>query len=751
MAAADAFVKSVEDGLKLAKRVYFGKDRASPPKQISMADQSSSSSHHIPSAPMVYAVISDPSIVDNPDVPSYQPHVHGRCDPPALIPLQMNTISLQVEVYFDTAFVTVIGSWRLHCVMASKRCNCKVAIPMGQQGSILGVDFDLARKSYSTQLIDVNGQIDTEKSLKEEDGGFLKPHIFTMTLPQVDGGSNFSIKMRWSQKLSYDAGQFTLSIPFDFPEYVSPTGKKTAKREKIQLNVNSGTAAEVICKGTSHSLKEIRRQVGKLGFIYEADVLTWSNINFSVSYIVSSANIFGGLLLQTPSLHDSDQRDIFCLYLSPGNSNNTKVFRKQVVFLVDTSESMKGTPLENVKNALHVALSNLSLEDSFNIIAFNGETYLFSSSLEPATKETVEKAIQWININFIAEGGTNILLPLNQAMEMLSSTGDSIPLIFLITDGSVEDERHICDVMRTRLADRGSMCPRVSTFGIGKFCNHYFLQTLALIGRGYYGAALEIDAIGDQLERLLTTSSNIYLSSITIDGLDHLNDFEAHPFPIPDITSKGPVIVSGRYDGKFPKMLKARGFGPDMSKVTLDLKVDQAKDIPLDKVFLKKQIDLLTSQAWHSQSKQLEEKVAKMSIQFGFLSEYTRMVLFEMEGGRTLQSVDIQEIPIFEAEKLRDGNVTFIKGMGLGFGNLEATKEGFRPGFGDVELAEVAGEVFVKAASNCCSRIGNCCCCYCCVSCCDKMNNQCGILLTQVCTGLAFLGCFSCCSLCCGD
>ncbi|XP_040863141.1 uncharacterized protein [Glycine max] len=44
----------------------------------------------LPSAPMVYAVISDPGIVDNPDIPSYQPHVYGRCDPPALIPLQMN-------------------------------------------------------------------------------------------------------------------------------------------------------------------------------------------------------------------------------------------------------------------------------------------------------------------------------------------------------------------------------------------------------------------------------------------------------------------------------------------------------------------------------------------------------------------------------------------------------------------------------------------------------------------------------------
>lgn len=87
-----------------------------------------------------------------------------------------------------------------------------------------------------------------------------------------------------------------------------------------------------------------------------------------------------------------------------------------MVFVIDTSASMKGKPLEAVKSALSAALSKLNPEDSFSIIAFNGETYLFSSSLVPATKETIENATQWISINFIAEGGTNILLPLNQVL-----------------------------------------------------------------------------------------------------------------------------------------------------------------------------------------------------------------------------------------------------------------------------------------------------------------------------------------------
>ena len=72
---------------------------------------------------------------------------------------------------------------------------------------------------------------------------------------QIDGGTNISIKLRWSQKLSYNEGQFSLTVPFSFPEYVTPAIKKISKKEKIQLNVNSGIATGILCKATSHPLK----------------------------------------------------------------------------------------------------------------------------------------------------------------------------------------------------------------------------------------------------------------------------------------------------------------------------------------------------------------------------------------------------------------------------------------------------------------------------------------------------------------
>jgi hypothetical protein len=61
--------------------------------------------------------------------------------------------------------------------------------------------------------------------------------------------------MKWSQKILFHDGEFGLTVPFCFPSYVNPVGRKISKKEKIFLKLNSGTANEVLCKATSHPLK----------------------------------------------------------------------------------------------------------------------------------------------------------------------------------------------------------------------------------------------------------------------------------------------------------------------------------------------------------------------------------------------------------------------------------------------------------------------------------------------------------------
>ena len=59
---------------------------------------------------------------------------------------------------------------------------------------------------------------------------------------------------------------------------------------------------------------------------------------------------------------------------------------------------------------------------------------------------------------------------------------------------------------------------------------------------------------------------------------------QVQPMNVPDLSSEIPLIISGRYNGNFPDVLKARGIIADMTSYEMDLKVYNAKAIPLEKV-----------------------------------------------------------------------------------------------------------------------------------------------------------------------
>ncbi|XP_065868994.1 uncharacterized protein [Euphorbia lathyris] len=622
---AGEFEACVAGGLDLSKRIYYGKELPPVPEPVM---SKSKQENYLPTAAMVYAVVSEPEAVDNPDVPSYQPYVHGRCQPPALIPLHMYGVGMEVDCCLDYANVSFSGKWRVHCIKTSRKCDCRIAIPMGDQ--------------------------------------------------------------------------------------------------------------------------ELRREVGKLGFLYEAQVPTWSTSDFSFSYSVALNDLFGGVLLQSPILRDFDDRQMFCFYLFPGTNQIKKAFRKDVIFIIDISGSMKEGPLDNAKTALISSLSKLNSEDSFNIIAFNEESYLFSSLMEAATKEAISRATQWLNDNLTASGGTNILVPLKQAMKLLAETTDSIPLILLVTDGAVEDERDICNFVKDCLKSAGPISPRICTLGIGTYCNHYFLQMLAQIGRGYFDTAYDEDSIDSRMQRLFTTASSVVLANITVDSLEQVDSLELLPFRIPDLSCGSPLVVSGRYNGNFPDSIQVNGILPDMTNFTIELKTRKAKDVQLDKILARRQIDLLTSKAWMSGSKDLEQQVAKMSIQSGVPSEYTHMVLHlthneEKAAAETILMQEVlNKINLLKQLESESPKMIMLGSLGVGFGNLSATAANVPPGTGEFKSPE-ATELLVKAASSCCSKMIDRLCCMCFIQTCSHMNNQCSIVLTQLCAALACFECVNCC------
>lgn len=98
---------------------------------------------------------------------------------------------------------------------------------------------------------------------------------------------------------------------------------------------------------------------------------------------VSSNNIVGGVLLQSPSLHDFDQREMLCFYLFPGRNFSEKVcslsFQNQLFILFYNISFIKSPPNGNTSFLclqMDLPIYSISFNMQSMIILLSGCTFI---------------------------------------------------------------------------------------------------------------------------------------------------------------------------------------------------------------------------------------------------------------------------------------------------------------------------------------------------------------------------------------
>lgn len=94
----------------------------------------------LPKCPTIYAVALGLAQVGNPHHEDGKQGVEVGAEQlhfPALLPLPIDAIALDVECHISTAFVTVEGTWSVNCIRKGQRCDCLLALPMYYQVCLL--------------------------------------------------------------------------------------------------------------------------------------------------------------------------------------------------------------------------------------------------------------------------------------------------------------------------------------------------------------------------------------------------------------------------------------------------------------------------------------------------------------------------------------------------------------------------------------------------------------------------------------
>jgi Ca-activated chloride channel family protein len=476
-----------------------------------------------------------------------------------------------------------------------------------------------------------------------------RPNIFTQSVANILPGEQIKITISYVETLKYADGSYEFRFPMVVgPRYVPgsttgaqvnkdgngfapntdlvpdgsritpqpvPEGMRVGHDISFDLTLDAGVAIDGLASKT-HDV-DVERPDDHRARVRLKDLATIPNKDFVLRYDVAGQKIADALLT-----HSTDKGGFFTFILQPPERVTVEdVTPKELVFVLDTSGSMSGFPIEKAKETMKLALDNLYPYDTFNLITFAGDEHILFPEPVPATKENLAKAQAFLESR-TGGGGTEMMKAIKASMDPSDAQGH-VRIVCFMTDGYVGNDMEIIgEVQKHPNA-------RVFAFGIGGSVNHFLLDNMAKYGRG----EVEYVALNDDgsaaARRFHERVRNPLLTDISVDW-NGLPVSDVYPKTIPDLFGAKPVILTGRYmgSGKGTIRLKGKMSGRDfVREIPVDFSSPQTQHDVLATLWARTRIDDLMSQDFHgAQQGNMKEEVKQSIIQLGL--EYRLMTQF---------------------------------------------------------------------------------------------------------------------------
>lgn len=558
-------------------------------------------------------------------------------------------LDVKVECYVSTAIISMEGEWTNR---TNDTLDCVFALPT--PGTVMNVTLKIGADRVLTTAIvsreDATSLLKEKGTGKRDDDAGMQitpddqnpyeqyvPELFRLPFNGVAPGDQINLTCEYLEPLSYYKKGYIVQLPLYFPAGTISEEQKWEQVVSVEVKINALTQnSQIDC--WTHDFEEITAVDGTVVVTTGAckpmeqmadfqpvekvsDLgLEFTGRDLELSYSVKSESIQAHCIRQQDP--DDEKKGSMCVFITPPAQLNT-TFGRAFFFLVDRSGSMVGEPFREATRALNRSLDRLRPSDKFCVCAFDHrQVYYQDGELVDANAEMLTNCKTWIATYVPERGGTTMDIPITYALEKLEKS-DLMPFIVLITDGAVHNEKEICE----RIEQNKKMRTRFLCLGIGSYCNWFFLKMLSKLGRGFADIVVYRERIYHKMDHLLRMANTPVLTDIEI-GLK--GEIEIYPFPVPDLFIGRPVVVACRYEsGACPQRIVVRGFNPHGDQESITSKVIPRDDLPVDKIFIKQQIDIMTADAWLNNSPKLEQKVAAVSVEANMPSNYTTTLLIE--------------------------------------------------------------------------------------------------------------------------
>ena len=496
-----------------------------------------------------------------------------------------------------------------------------------------------------------------------------RPNIFTQSVANIMPGAHVKIAISYVETLPYESGHYRFEFPmvvepryipgratgsqgggwaFDTDQVpdasritpnVTPEGTRAGHDISIEVKLDAGLPIDALESPTHETF--IERPGPRQAVVRLKDKAVIPNKDFIVRYAVAGRGIGDAVLA-----HRDERGGFFTLLLQPPERVAvSEILPKELIFVLDTSGSMSGFPIEKAKETMSLALAGLNPQDTFNLITFSGDTRILFPDAVPATPENLREARSFLQSRY-GSGGTEMMKAIRAALGG-GEARDRVRVVCFMTDGEVGNDLEILAEVQKRSN------ARVFAFGIGSSVNHFLLDNMARYGRG------EVEYVGlnddgsAAARRFYERVRNPLLTDVSIDW-GGLPVTDIYPKRIPDLFSAKPVMISGRYTASGQGTLRLHGkmAGHDFAReVRVDFPAAATSHDVLATLWARQRVDDLMGQDLAgaqrgAMRKDLQEQIVQLGLDYRLMTQFTSMVAVEektvTEGGEPLRI----EVPI---------------------------------------------------------------------------------------------------------
>ncbi len=578
-----------------------------------------------------------------PPHPPFPPHPIPPRPIHRFLPLELKEVKIAAKIRDQVAQTTLEQTFYNP---SNRRVEGTYIFPIPENAEIESFQMEINGNMTKGEILNAKKAKEIyEKIVRESKDPALMEYsdkaIFKIRIFPIEPKKEKKIKIKYKELLKKDGRMNAYKFPLRAEKFLT----KPVNQISLKISINSENELKSIYS-PSHKI-DIEREGKKSALLSykEKDILPENNFEILFSTHQDDELSIGFDFITYKE--KGNETGYYAMLISPGNWRPDTLISKDVIFVLDSSGSMRVKKLDQAKSAINFCLKSLNKTDQFEIIRYSTETESLFGNLKSANKKNLNLAKDFIQ-NIEAGGGTAIEEALLEAIKTstpkkLKDTKRPRQIIFITdgrpTIGETRTDKIIDRIIKAQHPIKKNT--RIFSFGIGTDINTKLLDLISQKTKASTEYVLPGESIELKISGFYSKVAQPVMTNISIKNESSVRLSEEYPKDLPDLFKGDQLVTLGRYkinqenEENFRAFMQGSIAGKQV-KFNLNEKINPNIDNAfIARLWATRKVGYLLEEIrLHGEIEELKDTVVKLARKWGIVTPYTSYLILEDEESR---------------------------------------------------------------------------------------------------------------------